>query len=74
MIPSAAFPDAQALNGKMACVWREKIACVRREKVDGFGPAADAFRERERLPGKLVASRRFSLEREFLAPELGASG
>ena len=74
MIPNAVAPDAQAPNGKMASVSREKLACARREKVDGFGPAADAFRERERLPGKLVASRRFSLEREFLAPELGASG
>ena len=66
MIPSAAFPDAQALNGK--------IACARREKVDGFGPAADALRERECSPRKLVAPRRLSLEWAFLAPELGASG
>lgn len=74
MIPSAAFPDSQALNVKMACVWREKIACARREKVDGFGPAADALREGGCSPGKLVASRRFSWELEFLAPESGASG
>ena len=74
MIPNAVAPDAQAPNGKMASVSREKLACARREKVDGFGPAADALRERECSPRKLVASRRLSLEWAFLAPELGASG
>jgi len=74
VIPNAVAPDAQAPNGKMASVSREKLACARREKVDGFGPAADALRERECSPRKLVASRRLSLEWAFLAPELGASG
>ena len=74
MIPSAASPDAQVPNGKLACVSREKIACARREKVDGFGPAADALRDGGCSLRKLLASRRLLLERAFLAPGLGASG
>ena len=86
MIPSVAFPDAQALSGKIAFPDAQalsgqiasaccgKIVCVRSEKVDGSGRAADALSEGERSPRKPVASGRFSSERELLAAESGVLG